>query len=215
VIPDRYDQDLKNLKGMLESRFGDVYVVHRIDKGTSGLVCFARNAKSHKHLSEQFEARTVNKKYKAISHGTSLRSEGTIDSLIARDEVKKGKMRIVRSKGHQAITHYNVTDAFMNYTAFDVGLETGRTHQIRIHLSSIGHPLVGDPLYGGHASISIKDLKKHISGTSEVPLIARPALHAVYLRFQDITSEKSIEFRCDPPKDMRALLNQLRKWKAM
>ena len=214
TLQDRYMHDLKNLKGMLTDLYGSIFVVHRIDKGTSGIIVFAKNEEAHKHLNTQFENRLVEKSYLAIVNGTFKKTEGTIDSLIAKDESHRGRMRVVKTKGKTAVSHYEVLEQFQNFAAVNVRIETGRTHQVRVHMASIGHSLVGDPLYKGQESLSISDLKRRVAGTVERPLIARPALHAASLKFKGI-DEKVLEFTCDPPKDIRATLAQLRKWKSL
>ena len=212
TIQDRYMHDLKNLKGMLTDKYGEIFVVHRIDKGTSGIIVLAKNEEAHKHLNLQFENRLVEKSYLAIVNGSFKKETGTIDSLIAKDESGKGRMRVVKSKGKSAISHYEVVEHFQNFALVKVQIETGRTHQVRVHMASIGHSLVGDALYKGQESLSIGDLKRRVSGTSERPLISRPALHAASLKFKSIDG-KVMEFDCEPPKDIRATVAQLRKWK--
>jgi len=214
TLQDRYQHDLKNLKDMLAAKYGDIFVVHRIDKGTSGIIVFAKNEEAHKKLNLQFENRLVEKSYLAIVNGSFKKETGTIESLIAKDESMKGRMHIVRTKGKSAISHFQVLEQFQNFALVDVRIETGITHQVRVHMASIGHSLVGDPLYKGQASLSIGDLKRRISGTSERPLISRPALHAASLKFKGL-DDRSMEFECDPPKDIRATLMQLRKWKPL
>jgi len=214
TLQDRYMHDLKNLKGMLTDLYGEIFVVHRIDKGTSGIIVFAKNEEAHRDLNLQFENRLVNKSYLAIVNGTFKQTTGTIDALIAKDESTRGRMKVVKSKGKSAISHYEVLEQFQNFASVNVRIETGRTHQVRVHLASIGHSLVGDPLYKGQESLSISDLKRRVSGTVERPLIARPALHATRLKFKGIDGN-SMEFECDPPKDIRATVAQLRKWKSV
>jgi len=214
TLQDRYQHDLKNLKSLLTTKYGDIYVVHRIDKGTSGIIVFAKNEAAHKHLNLQFENRLVGKSYIAIVNGSFKNQSGTIDGLIAKDESTKGRMCVVKSKGKSALSHYEVIEQFQNFALVNVSIETGRTHQVRVHMAHIGHSLVGDPMYQGQAALSISDLKRRISGTSERPLISRPALHAARIKFKGIDG-KEMEFSCDPPKDIRATLNQLRKLKSL
>ena len=214
TIQDRYQHDLKNLKGLLTEKYGEVLVVHRIDKGTSGIVVFAKTPEAHRDLSAQFENRQVDKSYLAIVNGNLRKKTETITTMIARDEGGKGRMKVVSTKGKIAISHYEVIEQFQNFTAVRIRIETGRTHQVRVHMSSIGHALVGDVLYGGQEELSIGDLKRRVSGESQRPLINRPALHAERIGFTTIEGEK-LNLECTPPKDIRATLAQLRKWKGM
>ncbi len=214
TLQDRYQHDLKNLKGMLTHQYGEIFVVHRIDKGTSGIIVFAKNKEAHQHLNLQFENRLVEKSYHAIVNGTFRTKSGTIETLIATDDSMKGRMKVVGSKGKSAISHYEVLEQFQNFALVSVRIETGRTHQVRVHMASIGHSLVGDPMYKGQPTLSIGDLKRRIAGTSERPLISRPALHAASLKFKGIDGQ-TLEFNCEPPKDIRATIAQLRKCKPL
>lgn len=214
AIPDRYMHDLKNLRDLLKREYGDVFVVHRIDKGTSGIMVFARNEAAHKHLNVQFENRTVEKSYLAIVNGAVKKSSGSIEILIAKDESKKGRMRAVSVRGKSALSHYKVEEQFFNFAKVNVRIETGRTHQVRVHMAYLGHALVGDELYGGQPELTINDLKRRIAGNSERPLISRPALHAQSISFKNLDNS-TMTFKCDPPKDIRATINQLRKWKML
>lgn len=206
--------DLKNLRSLLQKEYGEVFVVHRIDKGTSGIMVFGRNEDAHRHLSLQFENRTVEKSYTAIVNGSFNQTSGSIDTLIAKDDSKKGRMKAVKVRGKSALSHYEVEEQFFNFAKVKVRIETGRTHQVRVHMAYIGHALVGDPLYGGQELLTIGDLKRRIAGTSERPLISRPALHAASISFEGLDGKK-MTFKCVAPKDIRATLNQLRKWKRL
>lgn len=124
-------------------------IVHRLDKDTSGLLVIAKNDSAHQHLSQQMKDRTTKKIYWAIAEGIIKENKGLIDAPIARHPIDRQKMAVVtRGKSREAITHFNVIERFNNHTLVELRLETGRTHQIRVHLSYIGHPLVGDPVYG-------------------------------------------------------------------
>lgn len=214
AIQDRYQHDIENLKSTLERKRENIFVVHRIDKGTSGIIVFAKTEEAHKHLNIQFENRLVEKSYTCIVQGTLTKTSGTIETLIAKDERYKGKMLVVNKKGKSAISHYQLIEQFNNYALVEVQIETGRTHQVRVHMAHQRNPLVGDAMYGGKESLSIGDLKRKVIGKSERPLIARPALHAYKISFKDMKGIKRT-YKCDPPKDIKATINQLRKWRSI
>lgn len=169
-------------------------IVHRIDKDTSGILVVAKNDISHRSLAEQIKEHSVNRIYLAITEGIVKDDEGTINKPIARHPVDRKKMAIVDG-GREAITHYKVLERFKENTYIQCKLETGRTHQIRVHMSSIGHPLVGDPVYG------YKKQKFKLEGQ---------ALHATTLGFIHPTKNEYMEFTSRPPKYFIELLEKLR-----
>lgn len=168
-------------------------VVHRIDKDTSGLVMFAKTDLAYHRLAEQLREHTVRREYVAIVHGVIGHSEGTIEAPIGRDPKNRQRMAVVES-GKPAVTHFHVTERFPAYTVVACGLETGRTHQIRVHFAYIGHPLAGDPLYGRRHTLPIDG----------------QALHARTLGFDHPKTGAPLEFVSPLPDDMERLLNGLR-----
>ncbi len=214
-IPDRYDATKPNLKNLLAAKFGRVFVVHRLDRETSGVICFARNESAHQHLSQQFEARSVEKHYLGIVEGLPFEKEGVIEMPIAKHPSIQGKMQVNR-KGKPATTKYRIIESFDRFALLDLVIETGRTHQIRVHLEAFGYPLVVDALYGKRDAFFVSSIKKktfHVKkGTSERPLINRTPLHATQLTIIHPNSEEMLTFEANPPKDIRALINQLQKW---
>ena len=210
TVPDRFDQTLKNLRTILQKKYGEIFIVHRLDKETSGIMLFARNAEAHKVLNEAFSGREVDKTYLAIAQKPGL-SSGTIEENIAESTKLPGRYEI-KSKGKSAITKYNVIEVFKNYALLEVKILTGRTHQIRVHLKHIGAPLLVDSKYGMADAFylsSIKRLRKRPS--QERPLISRCSLHAYKIELIHPTTGKSVSFTAEPPKDMKATLNQMRK----
>lgn len=123
-------------------------IVHRIDKDTTGLLIVAKGDKAHQHLSEQLKTRTLSRKYYALVHGNVREESGTVDAPLGRDPRDRKKMAVVRTGGREAITHFEVVERFGQYTLVKCKLQTGRTHQIRVHMRHIGHPIVGDKTYG-------------------------------------------------------------------
>lgn len=168
-------------------------IVHRLDKDTSGLIVVAKNEPARRHLLRQWQERDVVKRYIALVHGVVRESEGTIDAPIARDPTNRKRMAVVRG-GRPAITHFTVTERFRDATLLNVLIETGRTHQIRVHLAFIGHPVVGDLTYGKRPF--------------RMP-VPRQFLHAAYLKFS-LPEGRPIEVETALPPDLRAVLEQLR-----
>jgi len=179
-------------------------IVHRLDKNTSGLMVVAKNAKSQKYLVDQLQSHSVVREYSAIVYGHMI-TGGTVDYPIGRDPRDRVKQS-VSNNGKESITHYRVMDRFLNHTHVKAILETGRTHQIRVHLGYIGHPLIGDPLYGGRvrfpkkASPELKDALRSFH---------RHALHSKKLTLIHPESGKSMTWKVELPNDMKELINCL------
>ena len=218
-IPDRFDAKLINAKHLLRQQFGEIYVVHRIDRDTSGVMCFARTKEAHRALSTQFSEHRPEKKYLALTEGAVSVDEGEIDSPLQEDPRRPGKMRVADRGGLTAFTKFQVIERFVDYTWVSLEIQSGRTHQIRVHMQSIGHPLVADPLYSRRSSFLLSSIKgrKYRLGKEkeERPLLVRTALHAVSLGFVHPDTGDAMVHTVDPPKDLRASLQQLRKWNPM
>lgn len=215
AIPDRHDAEKPSVLTFLRAIREEVIPVHRIDRDTSGCICFAKNTEVHAYMNQLFEERKVEKNYHALVHGTPSPSKGRIEAALMEHPVKKGKMIVNMARGKQAITEYEVMESFGKLAYVNCHLITGRTHQIRVHLSNIGCPIVCDPLYGQMNPIYVSSLKKdyHMAKNvlDETPLLQRLALHAYQLSFLSIRGE-SISIEAPLPKDMRAVLQQCRKW---
>lgn len=213
-VPERFTDEI-SLKRMLRDRYGEIYTVHRLDQGTSGLILFARNLEGHKDLNQLFEDRKVIKKYLAIVEGRMRKNEGKIDAPILK---LPGQNRVVIHKqGKESLTTYHVINQFNNHALLSLELHTGRTHQIRIHLNYLGNPLLVDPVYGRHEDFMVSSIKGknkfHLEkGTIEYPLLRRTPLHAEQLSFIDPFDQKERRFHAPVPKDMRATIHQLSKW---
>ena len=191
-----YDANLSSL-----DRSG---IVHRLDKNTSGLMVVAKNLKSQKYLVEQMQTHSIEREYSAIVYGNMI-SGGTIDKPIGRDPKDRIKQAVIRN-GKEAVTHYRVVDRYNNHTNVKAILETGRTHQIRVHLSHVGYPLVGDSVYGGRlrfpkkASQELRDALKAFN---------RQALHSKKLTLKHPETLELMSWKIELPEDMRKLLDAL------
>ena len=181
-------------------------IVHRLDKETSGLIVVAKNDSAHRKLAEQFSRRQVKKTYLALVHGWVKLDRGTIDAEISRDAIRRTRMTTRRSGGRSAVTHYRVLERFESaygkFTRLEVRIETGRTHQIRVHLSSMGYPIVGDTLYGASREIKAKALP---------PLrLTRNYLHAAAIELTHPKTAASLSFERPLPEELTRFLNDLR-----
>ncbi len=181
-------------------------LVHRLDKETSGLLVVARTAAAHKHLVQQLQERAFKREYRAVAKGV-MTAGGTVDQPIGRHPTQRTRMA-VHPSGKPAVTHYRVLERFRFHTHLKVVLETGRTHQIRVHMAHIRYPLVGDPLYGGRLQIPSK-----VTPELEAMLrkFRRQALHARKLGLTHPMTKEWMEWRVEPPEDMQELLAVLTK----
>lgn len=184
-----YSNSLSDING--EFRPG---IVHRIDAYTTGLLMIAKNNKAHEFLSKQLEEKTTHRVYYALVHGIINNDTGTIDAPIGRDKKDRKKMSVV-ADGKKAITHFRVLERYKNATLLELKLETGRTHQIRVHMNYINHPVVNDPVYGN---------RKCIDDTGQ-------CLHAKELGFIHPTTKKYMEFNSELPKCFINILNKFRE----
>ena len=215
TIPDRFRHELPNVLNWLKASREEVFVVHRLDRETSGIICFAKNSDSHRHLSKQFQERTADKIYLALLDGILLKKEGEVNQPIAENMAQRGKM-IIAKRGKPSLTLYQVKEEFRSFTLVEATIKTGRTHQIRVHFQFIGHPLAVDKLYGRREGflVSIIKGKKYRTGKGQVerPIMSRSTLHAYKLTFEHPTSGERVSFSSELPKDFAVLLKQLRRW---
>ncbi|WP_353947684.1 RluA family pseudouridine synthase [Sporolactobacillus sp. Y61] len=182
-------RDLSGINGMLRPG-----IVHRIDKDTSGLLMVAKTDRAHRSLAQQLKNKTTSRVYLAIVHGSVATDTGTVDAPIGRDDKDRKKMAVTNHNSKSAVTHFRVLERFSRYTYLSCRLETGRTHQIRVHMAYIGYPLAGDPKYGFHKTLPIKG----------------QALHAAELGFRHPVTGKWMHFTAAPPEDFSRLLRLLR-----
>jgi 23S rRNA pseudouridine1911/1915/1917 synthase len=177
-------------------------IVHRIDKDTSGLLVVAKTDVAHEGLARQFAAHSIDRRYLAIVNGIPTESEGTIDAPLARSATNRKKIAIVEGKrGKHAVTHWRRLDVLNDAALVECRLETGRTHQVRVHMASIGHPLLGDPVYGRSGKAHGKILKEL--------QFQRQALHAAELGFSHPVTKRRLSFSSPMPPDMQELFNAL------
>ena len=181
-------------------------IVHRLDKGTSGLLVVAKNDIAHQSLSRQFKEHSVSRKYAVIVYGVMNEPSGTVTGLIGRHRIHRKKMSVNPRRGKTAVTHWRVKKGFNGFTFLEASLETGRTHQVRVHLESIGHPVAGDRVYGSFrrvqsvASKRVQDVLKSVD---------RPLLHAGCLEFVHPVENKPMAFEVPLPCDFLRTLDVL------
>ncbi|QNM83064.1 RluA family pseudouridine synthase [Sphingomonas sabuli] len=177
-------------------------IVHRIDKDTSGLLVVAKSDVAHEGLARQFAAHSIDRRYLAIVDGMMKTADGTVDAPLARSSANRKKIAIVgEGRGKRAVTHWKRLEILDNSALVECSLETGRTHQVRVHMASIGHPLLGDPVYG--RSKPHRDLLKTLG-------FVRQALHAAKLGFTHPVTKHRLSFSSGMPADMQELFNRLR-----
>jgi len=179
-------------------------IVHRLDKGTSGLMVVAKTESAHEALADQFRAREVFKSYIALVHGQVEREIGEIDQPIARDPRNRTRMAVVRA-GRAALSLYKVRRRFDRFTLLNVELKTGRTHQIRVHFAWLKHPVVGDEVYGGGRDKTVPDSRVR----SQIEKLGRQFLHAEHLGFRHPRTQEALRFSAPLPAELQALLDAL------
>ena len=180
-------------------------IVHRLDKQTSGLIVVAKTDSAHRNLAAEFSGRRVRKTYVALVHGWLTRDRGTVSSAISRDSLRRTRMTTRRASGRAAITHYEVNrrvdSRFGKFTLLKLAIETGRTHQIRVHMASLGHPVVGDTLYGAPREL--------VSKTQEGMQLPRNFLHAAELEFTHPRSREPLHLLRPIPEELERFLSAL------
>ena len=214
-IPDRFNPNLPNLVSSLKIKYPDIIPVHRLDKFTSGVILFAKDAETHKLISADFESRNVEKYYIALVDGIPSPDSGRIDVPISESTVTRGKM-LVHKRGKSSITEYKVLKSFKTYSLLYLKLFTGRMHQIRVHMQYLGNPLIVDQLYGKRDSFYLSEIKhkKFNLGKSddEKPLLTRQPLHAEKLVIIHPYTSERLEIQSPLPKDIQAVIHQMEKW---
>jgi 23S rRNA pseudouridine1911/1915/1917 synthase len=185
-------------------------IVHRLDKETSGLIAVAKNDDAHRKLAAQFARREVKKKYTALVHGWIKKDSGTVSASISRDSVRRTRMTTRQSGGREAVSHYKVVRRmethFGKFTLVEVKIDTGRTHQIRVHLSSLNHPVVGDTLYGAPGEVRRIRAKNGVPSLISLP---RNFLHAAELELTHPRTGKKIALSSPLPEELRSFLSAI------
>ena len=193
----RHVRDLSGVGGVLRPG-----IVHRLDRGTSGLLVVAKDDATHRSLVAQFAGRTVEKEYLAIVLGVPRAREGTITAPIGRDPVHRQRMSVRAKRGREARSSWRLEEAFDGAALLRVRIHTGRTHQIRVHLASVGHPVAGDATYGSHS--------RRAPASEALRELVRPALHAARLAFVHPTSGRPMSFEAPLPADLTRTRQALR-----
>lgn len=225
TVSERWNPTAPTVLGLLWRRWQALdpaaprpHVVHRLDKDTSGVLLFARHRAAQVDLRRQFRARSIEKSYLAVVLGVPDPAEGTIEISIEEDPRVAGRMRVVRHGGKSCQTAYAVIERFQDFSLLRLRPRTGRTHQIRVSLQSIGHPCAVDPLYGGRAALHVSEWVRGFRlGKEQVDraLIARVTLHAERLALTHPRTGAPLIIEAELPKDLQALLRQLRKWRSV
>jgi RluA family pseudouridine synthase len=214
TLPDGYDPAAPHVKSVFEPEYGRLWIVHRLDRETSGALLIARSVDAHRILNDQFEKRTVRKIYWAIVQGNPDWSEKNVRTPLLADGDRRHRTIIEPQSGKPASTELRVLERFNAYALLEAIPLTGRTHQIRAHCSSLGLPLVGDGLYGGPPSLFLSMLKAGFQGGArgECALLQRTALHSHLISLIHPVTSQAFTLEAPLPKDFRAALRQLRRY---
>lgn len=214
TIPDRFNHSLISLYSELKREFGKIFIVHRLDKDTSGAVMFAKDANTHRELNLLFENNNITRKYEVVVEGIVHQAQMEID-IPLRPSRKKVGMTVPSAKGKPSLTKVNIIEKYRNATLLECELFTGRHHQIRVHLQTVGYPLLVDDLYGNHTEFFVSSIKRKFNlkkGSKEYPLISRLTMHSRELSFVHPMTSEEMKFIADYPKDFSALIKVLQKY---
>lgn len=211
VVPDRSPKVSPNVRDLL-SKTMTPYIVHRLDKATSGLLLVAKNESAHKSFNTLFSDRKIKKYYLCLVQG-NWKTANTVDVPIGPKN-KNSVEQYVSKEGKQAVSHFDPKELFNGWTLIEVRIETGRTHQIRVHAAYMNHPVVCDELYGDGQPLTINQIKSKLKKNAETALMKRTALHAYRLEFKHPVTGQFLSLEADYPKDFKASINQLRKWRS-
>ncbi|MCS6809277.1 MAG: RluA family pseudouridine synthase [Bacteroidota bacterium] len=214
TLPDRFHSTLPNVRDMLAQRYGEIFIVHRIDRDTSGIMLVCKTADAHRIMSEQFEARSVRKVYHALVRGRMEDDEMHIDIPLMPDPKRPGLM-IPSVRGKESLTRVRVLRRFRFATLLECELITGRQHQIRAHCSAVGYPLLVDKEYGGAEAFFLSSIKRGYhqpQDTGEKPIISRTSLHSFSIEFHHPHTQAVMYFDASYPKDFKAVLQTLDKY---
>lgn len=217
AIPDHWDPEVPVAQNILAKQYGALFPVHRIDKDTTGVLLYARDRETHRILNELFSSRQVEKVYLAIVLGEPERDVWEITAPLRPDGDRMHRTVIDAHRGKPARTQFKVVERFRGFALVCASPETGRTHQIRVHLAVSRLPILADALYGNAEPLLLSNLKRGWKGDvfEEKPIIARLALHASSVAFTHPKTGEQLKIDSPLPRDFKAALNQLRKWRAI
>lgn len=199
TLPDGYDPAAPHVRSLLEPHFGRLWIVHRLDRGTSGVLLLVRSAQAHRALNSQFDQRQVSKVYHALVTGSPAWDSKTVELPLRADVGHKHRTVVDPARGKPAVTHLRVLERFAAFALVEAVPETGRTHQIRAHLAALGHPLVADELYGS------------LPAEASPPVLHRLGLHARQLTIEHPLLRSVLHFDAPYPEDFARALDQLRR----
>jgi RluA family pseudouridine synthase len=213
-LPHGYDPQVKYVTAILEPEYGELWIVHRLDQDTSGVLLLARTAEAHRSLNSQFEGREVEKVYHAIVPGNPEWSEERVSAPLLVDGDRKHRTIIETRLGKHAATRFKVLERYGGYALIEARPETGRTHQIRVHLLKLGFPICGDPLYGNGEGVFLSRVKPGYRGDREQErsMIIRLALHARSISILHPETGERLTIEAPYPKDFESALKQMRKF---
>ncbi len=214
TLVDGYDSQAPYLLGVLKGAYNPLWVVHRLDRQTSGVIVFARTAEAHRSLNTQFEKHAASKTYHALVTGQPGWDEKTVKLPLRPDGDRRHRTVVDPRQGKPAETHLRLLERFKSHALVEAIPRTGRTHQIRVHLAALGHPIIADPLYGDGHSLSLSDITTgyKVEKLPSRPLLERLGLHAWSLDLAHPVTAQALHFEAPYPKDFTAALHQLRKF---
>jgi RluA family pseudouridine synthase len=215
VLPDGYDPQAPYLSSLLAPTYGDLWIVHRLDRYTSGILVVARNPQVHRALNNQFQKRQVHKVYHALVVGRPDWEQQIVKLPLRVDGDRRHRTVVDPRNGKNAETTLRLVERYARYALVEAVPKTGRTHQIRVHLAAKKVPLAADELYGDGQGVFLSQIKPNYRPSAtkpERPLLSRPALHAWSLSFEHPTSGEACEFQAPYPKDLSITLRHLRKY---
>jgi RluA family pseudouridine synthase len=216
TLPDGYDPDAPHIRSVFEAEFGSLWIVHRLDRETSGALLMARSAEAHRNLNTQFETRQVRKIYHALVEGQPDWQETVVKFPLRPDGDRAHRTIVDPQQGKPSLTRFRVLERFKSHTLVEALPETGRTHQIRVHLAALGFAIVVDPLYGDDEPLFLSRFKADYrpGKGEERPLLKRLGLHARSFELSHPRTEEQLAFEAPYSKDFGAALTQLRKFPA-